>query len=102
MSAASRIAHASALPDWIRQECIKLAERSANILLEDKGYSIALHYRLAPELERPICDTVAAMLATIPAGGLEALQDERFPVLEPATSASPQRPTGGWSHAAGQ
>jgi trehalose 6-phosphate phosphatase len=65
--------HASSLPDWVRQECIKLAEKSPNILFEDKGYSIAIHYRLAPELERPICDAVAAMLATIPAGGLEAL-----------------------------
>jgi trehalose 6-phosphate phosphatase len=65
--------HAPVLPHWLRQECIKLAERNPNILLEDKGYSIAIHYRLAPELEGPICNAVAAMLATIPAGGIEAL-----------------------------
>jgi trehalose 6-phosphate phosphatase len=39
------------LDDTLRQKLFRLAEADPRILVEDKAYSIALHYRLAPEHE---------------------------------------------------
>lgn len=64
---------AAPLPEWIRQRCMAIAAAGENILLEDKGYSIAIHYRLAPDRERPIRAAAAAILAEAPAGEIEAL-----------------------------
>ncbi len=43
------------------------------ILIEDKGYSVALHYRLAPQAERHIFDSVAAIRADLPEAPIEVL-----------------------------
>jgi trehalose 6-phosphate phosphatase len=62
-----------ALPEWVRQRCNEIAAKNENIFLENKGYSIAIHYRLAPSWEEPIREAVDAMLASEHAAGLEAL-----------------------------
>jgi trehalose 6-phosphate phosphatase len=41
------------------------AARHAGLLLEDKGHSLALHYRLAPQLAGAARDAVAEVLATL-------------------------------------
>jgi trehalose 6-phosphate phosphatase len=64
---------AEALPDWIRQRCTAITGLDDGILLEDKGYSIAIHYRLVPDQERPIRDAMAAILAD-GAGGIFEVQ----------------------------
>ena len=51
------------LPPWIGQRCREIAAASDNILIEDKGYSIALHFRSAPQQEGRIRNAVTAMLA---------------------------------------
>lgn len=43
------------------------------ILVENKGYSVALHYRLAPQAERYIFDQVAAIRADLPEAPIEVL-----------------------------
>jgi trehalose 6-phosphate phosphatase len=43
------------------------------IVVEDKGYSIALHYRLAPERQRAIHDGVEAIRSQLPPGHTEVL-----------------------------
>ena len=43
------------------------------ILVEDKGYSLALHYRKAPEAERAIYDAVSAIRADLPNAPIEVL-----------------------------
>lgn len=43
------------------------------IVVEDKGYSIALHYRLAPERQRAIHDAIEAIRAELPADCTEVL-----------------------------
>jgi trehalose 6-phosphate phosphatase len=63
----------SPLADWIRQRCAGIGTANENILIEDKGYSIALHYRLAPEYEQTMRDAAATILAQAPAGELEVL-----------------------------
>jgi trehalose 6-phosphate phosphatase len=50
-----------------------IAARNSGIVGEDKGYSFALHYRLAPEHERLVHDEVAALCAEFPAGSVEVL-----------------------------
>ena len=50
-----------------------IAKISPGILLEDKGYSLALHYRLAPHAEKAIYDAVAAIRADLPSAPIEVL-----------------------------
>jgi trehalose 6-phosphate phosphatase len=61
------------LPTPVRERCARIARLSDKILLEDKGYSIALHYRLAPEHGQAVRDAVVATLAETAAGDLEVL-----------------------------
>jgi trehalose 6-phosphate phosphatase len=61
------------LPASMRQRCAEIAAAGEKVLLEDKGYSIAIHYRLAPQHEQAIRDAVAVLLADAPAGEFEAL-----------------------------
>ena len=64
---------AAPLDDWIRQRCSEVASADKNILMEDKGYSIALHYRLAPEWEQAMKDAAQEILEQAPEEELEIL-----------------------------
>jgi trehalose 6-phosphate phosphatase len=46
---------------------------SPGILIEDKGYSLAIHYRLAPQAEEAIFKAVAAIRADLPDAPIEVL-----------------------------
>lgn len=50
-----------------------IAAAGEGILVEDKGYSIALHYRLAPERGGALRDAVSAIVAEHPDSGVEIL-----------------------------
>ena len=50
-----------------------IGKLSAGILLEDKGYSLALHYRLAPHMEQAIYDAVADIRSDRPDAPIEVL-----------------------------
>ncbi|ABD90046.1 trehalose-phosphatase [Rhodopseudomonas palustris] len=50
-----------------------IAKLSPGILLEDKGYSLALHYRLAPHAEQAIYEAVALIRAELPSAPIEVL-----------------------------
>jgi trehalose 6-phosphate phosphatase len=50
-----------------------IAKISPGILLEDKGYSLALHFRLAPHAEKAIYEAVAAIRADLPSAPIEVL-----------------------------
>ena len=50
-----------------------IAKLSPGILLEDKGYSLALHYRLAPHAERAIYEAVSLIRADLPNAPIEVL-----------------------------
>src|ERR1700760_1770309 len=50
-----------------------IAKLSPGILLEDKGYSLALHYRLAPHAEKAIYEAVSLIRADLPNAPIEGL-----------------------------
>jgi len=56
-----------------RSRLIEVAEVDEGVIMEDKGYSVALHYRLAPDKQRAIEDAVAAICGELPAGTVEVL-----------------------------
>jgi len=56
-----------------RARLIEVAEVDEGVIMEDKGYSVALHYRLAPDRKRAIEDAVAAICGDLPQGAVEVL-----------------------------
>jgi trehalose 6-phosphate phosphatase len=65
--------HAPPMEPELKRRLAAIARLSPGILLEDKGYSLALHYRLAPHAEQTIYDAVAAIRADHPDAPLEVL-----------------------------
>jgi trehalose 6-phosphate phosphatase len=65
--------HAPPLDQEWKGRLAAIARLSPGILLEDKGYSLALHYRLAPHAEQAIYDAVAAIRADHPDAPIEVL-----------------------------
>jgi trehalose 6-phosphate phosphatase len=57
----------------LRRRFADIAGSGDGIIVEDKGYSLALHYRLAPEKQRAVEDAVAAICADLPTAFLEVL-----------------------------
>ena len=68
---ASLRGRATPLSSALRQRLAGIAALGPGIIVEDKGYSLALHYRQAPKLKRAIERAVDAVRAETP--GLEAL-----------------------------
>ncbi len=64
---------ASPLPSALRRKLAGVAGLATGILVEDKGYSLALHYRLAPQLKEAVEDAVRTICADAPGGSLEVL-----------------------------
>jgi len=61
------------LDDELRRRLAAIAQLSPKILLEDKGYSLALHYRLAPRAEKVIDEAIRLILADLPDPAIEVL-----------------------------
>jgi trehalose 6-phosphate phosphatase len=65
--------HAPPMDPDLKRRFAAIAQLSPGIILEDKGYSVALHYRLAPNFERTIYDAVSAIRADLPEAPIEVL-----------------------------
>ncbi len=59
----SKFAELAPLDSRIKRRFATIADIGPGILLEDKGYSLAIHYRLAPEQEHAVLHTAAVLLA---------------------------------------
>ena len=59
-------------PD-VKRKFAAIAEAGPGIILEDKGYSLALHYRLAPDKERVVREEAAKIRASLGTAALELL-----------------------------
>ncbi len=66
-------AHAPPLDKELKRRLAAIARLSPGILLEDKGYSLALHYRLAPHAEKAIYEAVSLIRADLPDAPIEVL-----------------------------
>src|SRR5947209_15664145 len=65
--------HAPPMDKELKRRLAAIAKLSPGILLEDKGYSLALHYRLAPHAEMAIYEAVSAIRADLPNAPMEVL-----------------------------
>jgi trehalose 6-phosphate phosphatase len=66
-------AHAPPMDKELKLRLAAIARLSPGILLEDKGYSLALHYRLAPHAEKAIYEAVSLIRADLPNAPIEVL-----------------------------
>ena len=65
--------HAPPMDKELKRRLAAIARLSPGILLEDKGYSLALHYRLAPHAERAIYEAISLIRADLPNAPIEVL-----------------------------
>src|ERR1700676_1383416 len=65
--------HAPPMDKKLKRRFAAIAKLSPGILLEDKGYSLALHYRLAPHAEKAIYEAVSLIRADLPNAPIEVL-----------------------------
>ena len=65
--------HAPAMEKELKRRLAAIAEIDPKILVEDKGYSLALHYRLAPHAEKTIYAEVARIRAELSSAPLQVL-----------------------------
>jgi len=65
--------HAPPMDKDLKRRLAALAKLSPGILLEDKGYSLALHYRLAPHAEKAIYEAVSMIRSELPNARIEVL-----------------------------
>ncbi len=61
------------LDSELKRRLAAIARLSPGILLEDKGYSLALHYRLAPYAETAIREAIALIQSDLPDAPIEVL-----------------------------
>ena len=66
-------AHAPPMDKELKLRLAAIAKLSPGILLEDKGYSLALHYRLAPHAEKAIYAAVSLIRADLPNAPIEVM-----------------------------
>src|ERR1700709_249831 len=65
--------HAPPMDKELKRRLAAIAKLSPGILLEDKGYSLALHYRLAPHAEKAIYEAVSLIRADLTNAPIEVL-----------------------------
>src|SRR5262249_3383550 len=66
-------AHAPPMDKELKRRLAAIAKLSPGILLEDKGYSLALHYRLAPHAQKAIYAAVSLIRDELPHAPIEVL-----------------------------
>jgi trehalose 6-phosphate phosphatase len=70
---ATEVARLAKLDDEVKRQFAMIADAASGIILEDKGYSLALHYRLAPDKERLVNESAARIYAALGDPSLELL-----------------------------
>ena len=75
------------LPEVLRRGLAEARSLDPGILIEDKGYSVALHYRQAPRREEALRRHIADVLAAFPGETVEVLPGKAlFEVKRPGVS----------------
>ncbi len=68
----------------MKRQLAGIAELGPGILAEDKGYSLALHYRLAPEKGDAVRAAVDKICAELPPGTVEILPGKLVVEIKPS------------------
>jgi trehalose 6-phosphate phosphatase len=76
--------HAPPMDKELKMRLAAIAKLSPGILLEDKGYSLALHYRLAPHAEKAIYEAVSLIRADLPNAPIEVLPGKCVCEIKPS------------------
>jgi trehalose 6-phosphate phosphatase len=75
------------LPEKLRRQLASATSIDSRIVIEDKGYSLALHYRNAPQREEELRRHIAAACAAFPGEAIELLPGKAmFEVKRPGVS----------------
>ena len=72
------------MADRVRQQAFELLPFFPGLKVEDKGYSVALHYRAAPQLERPLTAAAEAIVKQY-GGAYEVQPGALVQEIKPAT-----------------
>jgi trehalose 6-phosphate phosphatase len=75
---------ATPLAAALKRKLASITELGPGILAEDKDYSLALHYRLAPDMETELRDAVETICAQAPHGTIEILPGKQVIEIKPA------------------
>jgi trehalose 6-phosphate phosphatase len=75
---------AASLGDELKRRLAALSKLGPGVLVEDKGYSLALHYRLAPDLGPALHAAVAHICAQPASSGVEILPGKAMIEVKPA------------------
>jgi trehalose 6-phosphate phosphatase len=75
---------AASLGPELKRMLATLTRLGPGILIEDKGYSLALHYRLAPDLGPALHAAVVAICDQLPPGTVEILPGKAVVEVKPA------------------
>lgn len=70
---AAEAARSQPLDGRLRDRLAGIADSAPGVLVEDKGYAMAVHYRLAPDQERSVKRAVATIRADWPGDSIEVL-----------------------------
>jgi trehalose 6-phosphate phosphatase len=76
--------HAAPMDKELKRRLAAIAKLSPGILLEDKGYSLALHYRLAPHAEKAIYAAVSLIRADLPSAPIEVMPGKCVCEIKPS------------------
>lgn len=75
---------AAPLDAALKRQLAAISQAGAGILVEDKGYSLALHYRLAPQKEQFVRSEVTRICADLPSDSIEILPGKAVIEIKPA------------------
>ena len=71
------------LDNHLKSRFAAIADLDPGILLEDKGHSLAIHYRLAPSCQAAIYKAITAIRADLPAAPIEILAGKCVVEIKP-------------------
>src|SRR5258707_4031899 len=75
--------HATPLGDELKRQFAAIKSLGRGIIVEDKGYGLALHFRLAPDLKQAVRDHVASICADLRPGTVEVLPGKAVIEIKP-------------------
>jgi len=68
--------HPETIGEALRKLVTAVVNDDPRLLLEDKGTSLAVHYRLAPQMEQPLKTKIAAIVARVAGDDLEIMHSK--------------------------